>query len=115
MEASWDDCGGGLRFDIADRACALRPAFEGLGMGAVVARSHGRDCRTSLLLGTRSIEQGTLKKTWISDQRYNQNSQAMARLSLKNGSFRCRPFASLTVMQRYVRSWVLSGSGRRGK
>src|SRR5277367_1979704 len=59
MVASCNDCGGGLRFDITDRGCTFRLAFEGLAMGPLIAGSHRRNCRTRLLLVPRSIEQRT--------------------------------------------------------
>ena len=60
MAASCNDCGGGLRFDITDRGCTFRLAFEGLAMGPLIAGSHRRNCRTRLLRVARSIEQRTV-------------------------------------------------------
>ncbi len=84
MAASWDDCGSGLRFDIPDRRCALWPVSEGLALGEFMAGSHRSDCRTRLLLVTRSIEQRTLNQIWLDDPQHDQSSQAMARIELKN-------------------------------
>ncbi len=110
MAASWDDCGGGLRFHISDRCCALRPASEGLAMGEAIAGSHRRGCRTRLLLVTRSTEQRTLKQIWLDDPQHDQSSQAMARIELKNEDFRCWPLAVLGPRRHDVR--FLRWSGR---
>jgi hypothetical protein len=51
--------GVGFVFEVPD---PLRPVSEGLGMADVIAGSHRRDCRSRVLLVTRSIEQRTLKQ-----------------------------------------------------
>jgi hypothetical protein len=79
MASPCHGCRNRLRFDVADRDGDLRPAFEGLAMGILSTGPHRRDCRTCLLLVTRSIEQRAVKAIWFNDPQYNKISQAMAR------------------------------------
>jgi hypothetical protein len=72
-------------------------------MGEIIAGSHRRDCRTRLLLVTRSTEQRTLKQIWFGDPQQDQSPQAMARTELKNVDFRCWPLSCVLEATRNFR------------